>query len=168
MNFETILNGFFANFGFIAEVVGILVAVVRAARGKPFFEELFRWSVFFGVGVNCFYSGLGHLFLPEYSANLIGWEDSPFQLEVGSADLAIGVAGLLSFWGNYGFRLAIAIIAAIFYGIDAVGHFRQMALENNYATGNAGSWLWIDVSMPIILMITAAVCGLRRSTTEQH
>lgn len=166
MNGDSILNGFFSNFGFIAEVVGILVAVVRAARGRPFFEELFRWSVFFGVGVNCVYSGLGHLLLPEYSAEMIGWEDSPFQLEVGSADLAIGVVGVFSLWGNYGFRLAIAMVAAIFYGIDAVGHVKQMVLENNYAIGNAGSWFWIDISMPIILMVSAAVCGLRKPTSE--
>lgn len=150
------------NFGFIMVVVGVLVAVGRTARGRPFFEELFRWSIVFGVGVNCFYSGLGHLFLPDYSARMIGWEDSPFQLEVGSADLAIGIAGLAACWGNYGFRLAVAIIAGIFYAIDAVGHVQQMVREHNFATGNAGSWFWIDVAMPLILLVSACVCGLRK------
>lgn len=156
------------NFGFIAVVIGVVVAVARTIAGRPFFEEIFRWSLLFGVGINCVYSALGHLLLPDFSAKMIGWEDSPFQFEVGSADLAIGVVGILSFWGNYGFRLAIAIVAAMFYAGDAVGHVRQMVTENNFATGNAGSWFWIDISMPIILMVSAAVCGLKKPTNASR
>lgn len=166
MTVDSILKLVLNNFGFISMVIGVAIAVARGINGKPFFEELFRWSVFWGVGVNCVYSGLGHLFLPDYSAELIGWEDSPFQLEVGSADLAMGVVGVLSIWGNYGFRLAIALVAAIFYGIDALGHVRQMAIANNFATGNAGSWFWIDILMPIILVVSAAKCGLRSRNSE--
>jgi hypothetical protein len=166
MNGEAVLNVVFENFGFIALVVGLAIAAVRAAAGRPLFEELLRWTLVFGVGVNCVYSAFGHLLMPEYSARMIGWEDSPFQLEVGSADLAIGVAGLLAFWGNYGFRLAVAIVAAIFFGIDAVGHVRQMVLENNFATGNAGSWFWLDLIAPVILLTSAAVVGGERQKGE--
>lgn len=163
MNVESVLQGVMNNFGFIASVFGVVIAVARAVGGRPFFEELFRWTILMAVGVNGVYAGLGHILLPDYSAELIGWEDSPFQLEVGSADLAMGVVGVLSFWGNYGFRLASAIMAIIFYGIDAIGHVRQMALEGNFATGNAGSWFWIDVFVPVILAVSAAICGTRRS-----
>src|SRR4051812_42879787 len=110
MSVESILNAGLNNFGFIALVVGVVVAIVRATRGQPFSEELLRWSLLMGVGVNGIYCGLGHILLPDYSARMIGWEDSPFQFEVGSADLAIGVAGVVSFWGDYGFRLAVAIV----------------------------------------------------------
>lgn len=55
-------------------------------------------------------------------------------------NLAMGVVGVLSFWGNHGFRLAVAIMANIFFGIDGIGHVRQMVLEGIFATGNAGSW----------------------------
>jgi hypothetical protein len=167
MNVESILHGVLANFGFIMLVLGVVIAIVRSVHGRPFFHELLWWTLLFGVGINGVYSGLGHIFLPDYSAKLIGWEDSPFQFEVGCADLAIGVAGVLSFWGNYGFRFAVAIIAAIFYAGDAIGHVRQMMLENNFATGNAGSWFWIDVTVPIILMVSAIVCGLCKSTSDE-
>src|ERR1700742_2281344 len=111
MDTESILHVFFNNFGFIMELVGIFVAFVRTARGKPFFEELLRWSLVFGVGFTGLYFGLGHVFLPDYSAKLIGWEDSPFQLEVGMADIAFGVAGLMCVRGNFGFQLATSILA---------------------------------------------------------
>jgi hypothetical protein len=61
--------------------------------------------------------------------------------------------------------LATAIVAAIFFGGDAIGHVRQMILENNFATGNAGSWFWIDVLLPVILLVSAVVCG-RRDRSE--
>jgi hypothetical protein len=162
MNTDAIIRGFFNNFGFIMELVGIVVAVIRAARGKPFFTELLRWSLVFGVGLNGLYSGLGHVFLPDYSAKMIGWEDSPFQLEVGMADIAFGVAGLLCVWANYGFQLATAIMAMIFFGGDGIGHIHQMQVANNFANGNAGSWFWVDCTLPFILLVSAVVVGKNR------
>jgi hypothetical protein len=53
MTVESLIRGVIENFGFIAVVVGVTVAVARAAAGRPFFAELLRWAVFFGVGVNC-------------------------------------------------------------------------------------------------------------------
>jgi hypothetical protein len=163
MNVDTILHTFFNNFGFIMMLVGIVIALVRTAAGKPFFVELLRWSLVFGVGVNALYSGLGHVFMPDYSAKMIGWEDSPFQLEVGMADIAFGVAGLMCIKGNYGFQLATAIMAMIFFGGDAIGHIHQMQVAGNFANGNAGSWFWIDCSLPFILLISAIVVGMKGS-----
>jgi hypothetical protein len=81
------------------------------------------------------------------------------------ADLALGVAGLLCVWGNFGFQLATAIMAMIFFGGDAIGHIHQMRVANNFATGNAGSWFWIDCTLPFILLASAIVVAVRRPTT---
>jgi hypothetical protein len=161
-----VLHIYFNNFGFIMMLIGILVACTPTAAGKPFFAEQLRWSLVFGVGLNGLYSGLGHVFLPDYSAKLIDREDSPFQLEVGMADLAFGVAGLLCAWGNFGFQLATAIMAMIFFGGDAIGHIHQMQVANNFATGNAGSWFWLDCTLPFILLISAIVVAVRQSATR--
>jgi hypothetical protein len=77
---------------------------------------------------------------------------SPFQYEVGIADLTVGVLGVLGFWGNSSFRLAAAIAGIIWYWGDAVGHVRQMIVANNYAPGNAGGWFWTDVFVPALLV----------------
>ena len=39
-------------------------------------------------------------------------------------------------------------------GGDAIGHVRQMVIAGNYAPGNAGPWLWSDVLVPLILVVT--------------
>ena len=60
-----------------------------------------------------------------YSSRLIGWEPSPFQFEVGWADLAIGASACITFWQDLGFKTAAASAASIFLLGDAVGHVRE-------------------------------------------
>ena len=49
------------------------------------------WIVLLPIGVTGLWAGVFHVFFPAVSARYIGWEVSPFQFEVGMADLAIGV-----------------------------------------------------------------------------
>jgi hypothetical protein len=131
-------------------------AVSWLRRGRPangFAEQLLNWLLLLSLGVQGIYTFVGHVFFPTYSAELIGWEDSPFQYEVGIADLTIGVLGVLAFWGSFGFRLAAAIAGIVWYWGDAIGHVRQMVIAHNYAPGNAGPWFWTDVIVPLLLVV---------------
>jgi hypothetical protein len=157
MDIELFLRGFLGNFGFVMLVLAVVIASVRAIGGKRFFEELFRWSLLLPAGANGIFTAGTHIFMPEFCAQEIGWPDSPFQYEVGVADLAIGVLGVMAFWSNSGFRLAAAIAAIILYGGDAIGHVYQMVVAENYQPGNAGSWFWMDVGLPIILIVCLAM-----------
>ncbi|WP_028401461.1 DUF6790 family protein [Ectobacillus panaciterrae] len=47
--------------------------------------------------------GFGHLFHTEMMAKYIGWSSNLFQKEVGYADFALGVLGVLSVWLGCGF-----------------------------------------------------------------
>ncbi len=93
------------------------------------------------------------MFAPEESARLIGWQDSPFQYEVGMADLTVGVLGVLAFRRNLGFRLATTIAVVCWLGGDAIGHIHQMVTAHNFAPGNAGSWFWCDILFPIVMVV---------------
>jgi hypothetical protein len=157
MNLEQVLRGFFGSFGFAMLILAVLIAAVRVLGGKRFVEELFHWSLLLPAGLNGIFTAGTHIFMPEYCAEVIGWPDSPFQYEVGIADLAIGVLGVSAFWGSAGFRLAAAIAAIILYGGDAIGHVRQMVVAGNFEPGNAGSWFWMDVGLPIILIVCLAM-----------
>ncbi len=164
MTLENVLRTVLSNFGFVMFVLAAVIAVARSLAGKPLCLELLRWQLLLAAGVNGIYTAFGHIFMPEFSAQLIGWEDSPFQYEVGIADLTIGVVGVLAFWGNFGFRCATALAAAVWFGGDAIGHVQQMIVANNFAPGNAGSWFWMDVLLPITLLVCLA-CDWRRQKT---
>jgi hypothetical protein len=158
---EQLIKALLHNFGFAMVIVAVAIAAGRAFYGKPFAEELLRWSLLLPAGLNGIFTAATHIFMPEYCAEIIGWPDSPFQYEVGIADLAIGVLGVMACWGNFGFRFAATVAAVIWYGGDAIGHVRQMVVAGNFEPGNAGSWFWMDVLLPIILIVSLAICWRR-------
>ncbi|KAA3644895.1 MAG: hypothetical protein DWQ07_15955 [Chloroflexi bacterium] len=93
----------------------------------------------FGLGVAG--SGIsgwfGHLFLSDIVAEGIGWEPgSPFQLEMGFANLALGVLGLIATARRDGFREA-TVVAVTVIGVGAtIVHLIDIAETGNLAPGN--------------------------------
>jgi uncharacterized protein DUF6790 len=74
----------------------------------------------------------------------------PKPLEVGMADLAIGVTACLSFWRDLSFKAAAICAASVFLLGDAVGHVHQMMVANNFAPGNAGLPFYMDIICPVL------------------
>lgn len=162
----TVIRIFFEYFSVVMFVAAVALA---AALAKPkwespngFAEQALRWILLLSVGAQGVFTFVVHVFFPALSAANIGWDESPFQYEVGIADLTVGVLGIIAFWGNFSFRVAAAIAAIVWYGGDAIGHVRQMIVAQNYAPGNAGPWFWTDVLVPIVLAACVIVVWRRR------
>jgi hypothetical protein len=100
------------------------------------------------VGVTGLWAAAFHLRSHLFGAHLIGWETSPFQFEVGMADLAIGATAFVSFWCSLPFKAAAVWAASFFLLGDAVGHVHQMIAAGNFAPGNAGVPVFMDVICP--------------------
>jgi hypothetical protein len=147
----------------------LLVAalVIAALTGTPGSapERYLAWLLLLPVGGSGLWAALFHLGFPAVAAAEIGWAPSPFQFEVGMADLAIGAAACLSFWRDLSFKAAVVLVNAIFLIGDAVGHVRQMLVAGNFAPGNAGTPFFTDIVLPVltILLLLAA----RRSERGQ-
>lgn len=104
------------------------------------------------VGVSGVLFALGHLFTPRTVAAAIGWPTSRFQWEVGMANLAYGVAGLMAWSFDRDFWLATIVVFSIFMLGAALGHIRSMLADHNFAPGNMGYVFWYDVLAPILLI----------------
>jgi hypothetical protein len=161
---ETVIRRLLEHFSLAMLVLAIVVAlgwyVTRGRHaGRSLAEELFRWVALLGLGLPGLYTFVMHVFFPRSTAEEIGWATSPFQYEVGMADLTIGVLGVLAFRASLGFRLATTVAAVCWLGGDAVGHVRQMIIAQNFAPGNAGSWFWTDVLVPVIMVALLATLG---------
>lgn len=137
----------------ILAVLFILVHKLISGRRLSTSEIVYRWIAFFPLGLSLIFAFVMHAFYSEQAASHIGWQTSPFQFEVAMADLALGVLGVLSFRASYGFRLATVVATAIYFWGDAIGHIYQIFEKQNYTVGNAGSWLWMDILIPVILII---------------
>ena len=144
-----------ANFPLTFTILGLIVAGVEILRTPQprspgsSAKAVLRWFMFFGIGVTYLYNFVCHVFFGEQIAQFIGWEQSPFQAEVGWASLGYAVLGFMSFRPHRALRVGtIAAVACFMWGA-ASGHIYQIVTAHNLAPGNAGGMLWYDVLLPL-------------------
>ncbi len=113
-------------------------------------ESLLRWFLFFSIGCAMLYNFVLHVFFGEMTARIIGWANSPFQVEVGLASLGFAVVGFMAFRGDWQVRLASIAGPACFLVGAGIGHIYQIATTRNMAPGNAGTVLYTDFLVPAI------------------
>lgn len=142
-------------------VAALLVAALRCAP-RPAVERFLAWLLLLPIGGTCLWAGVAHVFFPATAAAYIGWQVSPFQFEVGMADLAIGVTACLAFWRSLAFKAAAICVASVFLLGDAVGHVQQMVATGNLAPGNAGVPFYMDVICPVLAVILLILAQRRR------
>ena len=126
---------------------------IRLATGTDDWKQTaLDVGVLWLIGVSGFIFASGHLFMPAPVAESIGWATSPFQWEVGLANLAYGVLGVTASSFDRDYTLAAIIVFAIFLLGAAVGHVRSMIRDHNVSPGNAGYIFWFDVLAPLLLI----------------
>ena len=114
------------------------LALDRSSRPRERRLELFLLYLFgvgvAGSGIGGFY---GHVFISDPVAESIGWPTgNPFQLEVGMANLAVGILGIVAMGRRDGFREA-TVIAATVLGVGAtLVHAMDVIESGNLAPGN--------------------------------
>jgi hypothetical protein len=110
------------------------------------------YFLFIYVGLLGLFTAYFHVFEPNRASASIGWAPSPFEYEVGIADLTMGVLGVLCIVFRREFWLATAIGNAVWFLGDAVGHVREMTVHNNHAENNAGIFLVFEFAVPVLML----------------
>jgi hypothetical protein len=150
-------------FLFMTVFVAILAVLISKFTNKPLnnerIVEIFLLTfLVLSVGIGSIWAFIGHAFISSQVAANIGWAPgSPFQLEVAFANLSIGVLGVLCYWIRGNFWTATVISSSIFLLGAAYGHIINMLQFANYAPGNAGAVLYMDIIGPIILIVLLIV-----------
>ena len=117
---------------------GLVLLIDRSANTRERRIEVFLVFLFAlgvaGSGIGGFF---GHLFLSDQVAEAVGWPaGSPFQLEMGFANLALGVLGIIAVGRRDGFREATVIAVSIIgFGATTV-HIMDIIDTGNLAPGN--------------------------------
>jgi len=102
-----------SNLPVILFVVAILVALA-GRRGQAIAGRLLDWMLLLPVGIGGVWAGFFHVTFPEIAARSIGWQVSPFQFEIGVADMAIGTAAIISFWRSLPSKAAVGTYVVLF------------------------------------------------------
>jgi hypothetical protein len=160
------------NVTFTFFVLGLLASAIALWRTRQprtpavVLEALFSYFLLFSIAFANLYNFVLHVFFGKVAAAFIGWEDSPFQLEVGFASLGFAALGLLAFRGSFDLRLAVIVGSACFLWGAAGGHVYQMIAAHNFAPGNAGIIFYSDILVPIVGFIFLWL--QHRSARSQH
>ncbi len=116
-------------------------------------EVVLVWLLAVGVGVTGIFAWSGHIFRADQVAESIGFPaGNPFQWEIGWANLAIGVLGILCIWRR-DFWWPAAIVSAVFLWGAGVGHIYQAVEHNNHEPYNSGPILYLDFLVPLTILI---------------
>jgi hypothetical protein len=113
------------------------------------------YLLFIYVGLMGLLTAYAHVFRPVETSASIGWATSPYEYEVGMADLTVGVLGILCLWLRGNFWLATATANAVWLLGDAIGHIRQITLNNNHAANNSGIFLVTEIITPLVILFLA-------------
>jgi hypothetical protein len=148
---------------FAFSVLPVLLAALHvrldmAAKDRLWKVEVYLIYLFMlGVAASGLSGFFGHVFTPDAVAESIGWETgSPFQQEIGFANLALGILGLVAAGRRDGFREA-TVIAVTVMGVGAtLVHLTDILQEGNLAAGNSiqnvGNLLKPALLIPLLIV----------------
>jgi hypothetical protein len=85
--------------------------------------------------------------------------DTPFQYEVGVANLGLGLASIYAAFRGFEARLAVAIAAAGFLIGAGIIHIVDIMGKGNLAPGNAGPILVTDFLTPVVILVLLALAS---------
>jgi hypothetical protein len=129
-----------------------LLIVTFSRRNPRTPERYLSWILLLGVGAEALWAGLFHIMAPEAAAGFIHWQMSPFQFEMGMADVALGLTAIASFWRSLPFKAAVVMFTSILSVGLAYGHIHEITSVGNFAPGNAGALLVLTIIKPPLLV----------------
>jgi len=143
---------------FIGVILFLIMTVVQFAggAGEGWGPALVLNAVVYMIGIAGIGAGIAHLFFGRRISRTIGFATNPYELEVGFADLAIGVAAVLAGGFSPDYWFAVILVSAIFRVGCGIGHIRSMVRDRNFAVNNTAI-LFIDFVVPIFVVIAFAL-----------
>ncbi len=167
-----IIEFLLVNFTVTLFVVGLVAAGVRIARARARTAAtttgvVLDYFILFSIGVSYTWNAVVHSVFGDFTANMIGWAQSPFQLEVAFASLGFALVGFLAFPRRRDLLLKLAAVLGVtpFLWGAAGTHIHQIVVNGNHAAGNAGAILWTDLLLPVFGL--AAVWAHHRALARQ-
>lgn len=122
----------------IGVILFVIVTIIQFAggAGAQVGQQLLANAVTYMIGWAGVGAGIAHLFFGRRISKTIGFEKSPYELEVGFADLAFGIVGLMAASYSMEFALAVILASSIFRVGCGIGHIRSIVKERNFAINN--------------------------------
>ncbi len=142
-------------FGVAITLIGLAAGGIAVALGAaPAAAVLLRFVLGIGAGAGGLFAASGHLAVGDDTARDMGWPvGTPWQKEVGMADLALGVASVVAAFSRSPSAWTIAVIViSLFLVGDALVHIPDLRHGGKEATLAAKS-VPGDLFLPAVLIV---------------
>ncbi len=138
---------------FIGVILFVIATIMQFAGGaeEGWGPTLVQNAVVYMIGWAGIGAGISHLFFGTRISRSIGFEKSPYELEVGFADLAMGIVGVMAAAYSPDYWLSIILASSIFRVGCGLGHIRSMVKEGNFAINNTAI-LFVNFVVPAFLL----------------
>jgi hypothetical protein len=138
---------------FIGVILFVIVTILQFAggAGDNWGPTLVENAVVYMIGWAGIGAGISHIFFGRKISQSIGFQKSPYELEVGFADLAMGIVGVIAASFSPDYWLAIILVSSIFRIGCGFGHIRSMIKDRNFAINNTAI-LFVDFVVPAFLL----------------
>jgi hypothetical protein len=136
--------------GLLLYLAHILWALVTGAT-ENWPRDLVAYGVFYLIGWAGIGGGISHAVFGRTTSASIGWKPSPFETEIGFANLGFGVAGVLAPMYGPEYWWAVIIANSVFRVLAGGLHVREMVRAKNYAINNTAILL-VDFGVPVFLV----------------
>jgi len=133
----------------------IHLVLMKQRSAKKIVEVVLLYMIVILFGVGTLMAGLFHILNGPATAAKIGWPaGSPFQFEVGAADVAFGLICILCLFFRGNFWLAAILANSFFLFICMIGHVRDLLATGNVAAYNIGPNIILsDFITPIVIIV---------------
>lgn len=155
---KDIIAGLIGNYMTTAFVIGLIIAAIQVARFKGHRSAAVVSGLFVNnfvlcaIGIAQAVNFIMHSVFGQFAAESIGWQQSPFQLELAFSSLGFAVIAFIVHGRRKQFSgKAAVIIAAVIFGLGAAGgHIFQTLVNHDYAVNNTGLLLVSDIAINLI------------------
>jgi hypothetical protein len=140
-------------FMFLLPILSIITEVVANKNHAALITLVGKWFVFWAIGIRLFTAGVRQIAKPGLTSEGIlgikGKEVWVIVRELGFANVAMGLAGIISLWKPE-WRIAVAFIGGLFLLLDGVFHTRNKRnFEENVA-------MYSDLFIGIVMAVFVA------------
>lgn len=139
---------------FIGVILFIISAIPIFAGGLTgdWQHQLLLNGIIYAIGWAGVGAGISHIFFGDKISKSIGFEKSPYELEVGFADLSFGIVGLLAASYSTDYWLAIILVSSLYRIGCGFGHIKQIVQSHNFAVNNTAI-LFLNFVVPGALLV---------------
>ncbi len=144
------LLGILPFIGVILFIISV-VPIILGDRSGDWQRQVVQNAVVYTIGWAGLGAGISHLFFGKQISKSIGFQKTPYELEVGFCDLSFGIVALMAPSFSTDFWLAVILMCSIYRFGCGIGHVKQIIQERNFAINNTAI-LFLDFVVPALLI----------------